>query len=335
MFNLFSWVINRPFTKGLSVILVALALVSCGDTDGAPEDVVGVAANGAATQGTVFLIDSEGTEITKPINIDGYFRFDARGMVAPFMLKTVDENGVDPDLFSFVEEPNILVNVTPLTNFTMSIANGGADLGLLYDNWVSSFGTIDALAVKDIQAAININLNTQYFALGLDPLTYDFFATLFSTNGTNIDGLLDAMTIDLLAGTINIAGIASTIIFDPNIDITGSDIGGEAVEEIGAYSLGMDILVDDVAYDSLLLAINLPVAYVPVPSGSTQIVEDMFVTFYNSVGTIVINSVVTTIEVDTSVPPIETTVAVLDATITTTDDVALHYVITYNYEENL
>jgi len=335
VFNLFSRVINRPLTKGLSVILVALALVSCSDTDGAPEDVVGMAANGAATAGTVYLMDSEGTEMTKPINVDGYFRFDARGMVAPFILKTVADNGVDPDLYSYVEEPNIVVNVTPLTNFTMYMANGGSDPGLLYDNWVSSFGTIDALAVKDIQAKINLNLSTQFFGLGLDPLTYDFFATLFSTNGTSIDGLLDAMTIDLPAGTINIAGIASTIIFDPNVDITGSDIGGDAVEEIGAYSVNMDILIDDVAYDSLLLAINMPAAYVPVPNGNTQIVEDMFITFYNSVGDIVINSVTTTIEVDTSVPPIETTVTELDATITTADAVDLQYVITYSYEENL
>ncbi|MDH3342167.1 MAG: hypothetical protein OEM07_00430 [Gammaproteobacteria bacterium] len=319
----------------LSVTLFGLALASCTDTDGPPEDLVGVAAAGAATQGTVYVVDSMGAELSKTINLDGSFKFDVRGMTAPFMLKTVASNGIDPDLFSYALEENISVNVTPLTNLAMYIASSStsaADLGILYDSWASAFTTIDALVLKDAQATVNANLATQYTAFSLDPFTYDFFASRFLTNGTSVDALLEAMSIDPVAGTIDIvartvAGVATPITLDFNIPITDFDIGGTATTVSGAYTLSMALTINTASSGSQFLSINLPAASVPTSGGSTQMVEDMFTVFYGSVGAIVINSVIITGDA-------AETIAVVDADITKADSSVLNYTATYTYTLN-
>lgn len=316
-------------SKVLSAILLSFALVSCGDTDGNPEDLMGVAATGAATEGTVFVVDAEGTEISKTINADGFFRLDLRGMTAPFILKSVASNGIDPDLFSYAEEANVTANITPLTNLAMYMANGNADPGILYDSWASSFVNIAAADIKNAQAVVNANLSTQYTAFSLDPFTYDFFAARFLANGTSVDALLDAMTVDLSAGiSISIAGIVDALVFDPDIDVTGFDIGGDSVAVIDAYSLSVEFTVDTTTFSSLLLSVNLPESSVPTLAGNTQIVEDTFRTFYGSVGDIAINSVTVTIGEELE------TIAVLDATITT-EDGDVNYIAIYTYTQNI
>ncbi|MCK5262845.1 MAG: hypothetical protein KAJ92_04130 [Gammaproteobacteria bacterium] len=318
----------------LSVMLLGLALASCSDTDGPPEDIDGVAAAGAETQGTVFVVDSAGVEISQPINWGGSFKFDVRGMTAPFMLKTVASNGTDADLFSYAEEANVTVTITPLTNLAMFIANGNADLSVLYDSWASAFGNIDPLVLKDAQATVNANLSTQYTAFRLDPFTYDFVSTLFLTSGTGFDGLLDAITVDITAG-IDISvtgysalGLPDPLVFDTGIDITGYDIGGTSVAETGNYTLTMSVSVDSGTSSAIYLSINLPIADLPVDGGSTQLVEELFVSFYGTVGDIVINSVTVTGDV-------AETIAVVDATITSQEDGAVNYIVTYTYTQNI
>ena len=330
MLNLFSRVTKRPFLKGLGTILLSLVLLACSDTDGPPEDLYGTAAAGAVIQGTVSVVDSVGDELSRPINADGSFRFDVRGMTAPFMLKAVADNEVDPDLFSYSAEVNVAVNITPLTNLAMYIASAStssADLGILYDSWVSTFGNIVAADVVNAQATVNANLATQYTAFSLDPLTYDFFKIWFAANGTSIDALLDVMTVDLLASTIDIVGV-DTIAFDYDIPITGYDIGGDSVAVIDAYSLSVEFTVDTTTFSSLLLSINLPASSVPI-EGNTQIVQDTFSSFYGSVGDIVINSVTVTIGEELE------TIAEVDATITSLDDGAVSYVGIYTYTLNV
>lgn len=314
-------------SKVLSAILLGFALVSCGDTDGDPEDLMGVAATGAAIEGTVFVVDAEGTEISKAINADGFFRLDVRGMTAPFMLKAVADNEVDPDLFSYSAEVNVAVNITPLTNLAMVIAYGDVDLNSLYSGWSSSYGIIAAADIKNAQAVVNANLSTQYTAFSLDPLTYDFFAARFLANGTSFDALLDAMTVDLLASTIDIVGV-DTFAFDYDIPITGYDIGGDSVVASGAYSLSMNVSVNGLLSSDLLLSINLPASSVPI-EGNTQIVEDTFSSFYGSLGTIVFAPTAVTVDAETLV-----TTAVIDATITTQDNGDVVYIATYTYTPN-
>ena len=332
MVNLFSWVANRPFTKGLSGILLGLALVSCTDTDGPPEDLVGTAAMGAAISGTVYAMDATGVEISKTINADGYFRLDVRGMTAPFIMKSVAENGTDPDLFSYAVGTDVTANITPLSNLAMYIANGEADLGVLYDSWASSYVNIAVVDIKNAQAVINANLSTQYTAFSLDPFTYDFIGTRFLANSTSFDALLDAMTVDLTAG-ISIAVVGVTMpLFDPVISTIGFDIGADSVATTGAYTLTMNVSLDAgvTTSSNLLLSINLPASSVPTPAGNTQIVEDTFSTLYGSVGLIAFNALtVVTVDAVTLV-----TTAVIDASITKPDNTVVNYIATYTYTPN-
>lgn len=316
--------------KALSVIFLGMALVACTDTDGPAEDLVGTVASGEAIQGTIYVVDAEGVELNRPINVDGSFRFDVRKLTAPFMLKAVASNGTDPDLYSFAEVPNVAVNVTPLSNIAMFIANGNADPAILYDSWSSSFGNITSAIVKDAKAVVNANLRPQFMAFSLDPFTYDFIGTRFFTNGTSVDGMMEALIVDVSAGAINVsvAGIGA-LIFDTGIDIAGYDIGGTSVAETGNYTLTLSVSVDEGAASFIYLLINLPAADLP-SVGNTQLVEDMFKSFYGTEGLIVINS--TTVTTDEVVPT--TTYAKVDATITTQDAVVKNYIATYTYTLN-
>lgn len=327
MLNLLNQIKKMQFAKGLSAILLSLALASCSDTDGPPEDLVGTVAMGEATQGTVFVVDSNGVQTKDLIGVNGVFKVDVRKKSAPFMLKYVASNGLDPELFAYAAEENITVNITPSTNLAMFIANGEADPAILYNNWSSTFVNITPAIIDDAQAIVNANLSTQYTAFSLDPLTYDFFGTSFFASNLGIDALYDAMTVDLSGGVISVSIIGlGEIPFDTGIDITDFDIGGISVATSGAYTLITNVSVDGALSADLLLSINLPSSSVPT-TVDTQIVEDTFVSFYGSVGDIVINSVTVTGNV------IET-IAVVDTTITT-DSGDVSYIATYTYTQNL
>ncbi|MDH5612433.1 MAG: hypothetical protein OEY66_08265 [Gammaproteobacteria bacterium] len=334
VFSLYSWITGGRFTKTLAVMSLGLALISCADTDGPPKDIIGTAATGAATQGTVFVVDATGVAISKTINADGSFRLDVRHMTAPFMLKSVASNGVDPDLFSYVaaiEGASATVNITPLTNLAMFVANGNADPGVLYDSWASAFGNITATTIKQAQAVVNANLHTQCTAFSLDPFTYDFIGTRFYAggSGTGIDGMLDALTIDLVAGTVDVIGVG-TLLFNYAISTVGYDIGGDSAATSGAYLLKMRLSVDGGSSSSdLTLSINLPASLVATDVDS-QVLQDTFRSFYGSVGSVVINSV--TVNPDAVTP--STIIAVVDATITTPEAVDKNYVATYTYTLN-
>lgn len=329
MVNLFNWVANGRFSKGLSGILLSLVLVSCTDTDGSPEDLTGTAATGAAISGTVYAMDATGVEISKTINADGFFRFDVRGMTAPFIMKSVADNG--SELFSYAASTNTTANITPLSNLAMYIANGNADPAPLYNSWASTFGSITATAITDAQAMVNANLSTQFIAFSLDPFTYDFIGTRFLANSTSLDALLDKMTVDLSAGiSVLVEGVTMSP-YDPVISIIGYDIGGDSVATTGAYTLALTVSLDaGAASTPVTLTINLPIASVPTTVGNTQIVEDMFSTFYGSEGTIAFNgSPVVTVDAVTLV-----TTAVIDANITKPDLTVGNYIATYTYTPN-
>lgn len=312
--------------KALSVILLSFVFVACSDTDGPAQDLIGTAATGTATQGMVYVVDAEGTELSRPINTDGSFKFDVRKLAAPFMLKTVADNVTDPDLYSFAEESNVTVNVTPLTNVAMYIANGNADPVALYDGWSSSFGNITAAIMKDAKAVVNANLRTQFTAFGFDPLVFDFIGTRFAANGTGLDSLLGTLTVDIAAGVnVDVTGIGA-IAFDTGIDITGYDIGGTSVTVTGNYSLSLSVSVNGSVASAVQLSINLPAADLPTV-GNAQLVEDMFVSYYGTKGTIVFNTL-TDVTGDAA-----ETIAVVDATITTTDG-DVNYIATYTYKLN-
>lgn len=312
--------------KNLGMLLLGLVIASCSDTDGPPQDLFGVAASGAAIKGSIYVVDADGSELNRLINTDGTFRFDVRKLTAPFMLKVVAENGVDPDLYSFAAEPNVVVNVTPLSNLAMYVVNGNADPVTLYSSWVSASATTADVDVKNAQAIVNANLRMQLMAYSISPYNYDFITARFAANGTSFDGLLDAISVDITAGVnVDVTGIGA-LVFDTGIDTTGYDIGGEAVATTGNYTIKFKVAVDGgVNSAETWLMINLPAPDLPVVGG-TQLVEDLFVSLYGKTGSIVINSA------DVTGDAAET-VVVLNADITTQDGV-FNYVATYTFTQN-
>lgn len=329
MFRLFSRITAGSPGKVLGAALLSFFLISCSDTDGPPEDIFGVAASGAPIAGMVYVVDAAGVELSKVINVDGSYRLDVRKMTAPFMLKAVADNGTDPDLYSFSEQANVTANLTPLTNLALFIANGNADPSVLYDSWESSFGNITAAGFKEAQAIVNANLDIPLTAFALDPFTYDFVGTRFTANGTSIDGLLDAMTLDVSGGVIDlsIAGL-DPLVFDTAIVTTDYDIGADSVAVTGNYTLRQVVTVNGLTSRDVYLTINFPAAILPTDV-ENQIVSDLFNSFYGTTGTIVINS--TTVTADELTP---TTInAVVDARITTPDgddDYVATYIFTLN-----
>ncbi len=316
--------------KTLSVILLGLVIVACSDTDGPPEDIFGVAATGAPIAGKVYVVDAAGVEFSEVINVDGSYKLDVRKMTAPFILKAVADNGTDPDLYAFAEQANVTANLTPMTNLALFIANGNADPAVLYDSWASSFGTITAAGFKEAQAIINANLNIPLTAFALDPFTYDFVGTRFTANGTGIDGLLDAMTLDVSGGSIDltITGLGA-LVFDTAIAITDYDIGTDSVAVTGNYTLRLNVTVNGVASSDVYLTTNFPAASLPTDV-ENQIVRDLFISFYGTTGTIAINSTTVTADPVTST----TTNAVVDATITTPENAIDSYIATYTFTLN-
>ncbi|MDT8452331.1 MAG: hypothetical protein RQ936_06250 [Gammaproteobacteria bacterium] len=327
MFHLFSRITGGLPGKVVGAALLSFFLISCTDTDGPPEDIFGVAASGAPITGMVYVVDSAGIELSKTINFDGSYKLDVRKMTAPFMLKVVADDGTVPDLYSFAEQANVTANLTPMTNLALFIANGNADPAVLYDSWPSSFVNITAAGFKEAQAIVNANLNTPLTAFALDPFTYDFVGTRFTANGTGIDGLLDAITLDISGGVIDlsIAGL-DPLVFDTAIVTTDYDIGADSVAVTGNYVLRQIVTIDGLTSRNITLTINFPAALLPTVDNA-QIVEEMFVSFYGTKGTITFNALT-----DVTSEAAET-VAVVDATIKV-DGVDKSYSATYTFTLN-
>lgn len=312
--------------KGLSAILLAFSLVSCSDTDGPPEDLIGTAVSGEPALGTVYVVDANGIELSEEVGLSGIFKVDVRKKTAPFMLRFVTKDGLVAEQFAYSEESDALVNITPLTSLAIFIANGNADPADLYNNWSSTFVNITAEIVTNAQAIVNANLLTQFTAFSSDPFTYDFVGTAFAANGTSIDGLLDATTVDISAGFVDISVLeVGAIAFNTGINVSAYDIGGAVTTTTGAYTVTINISVADVTSTVTTLSVNLPASYLPT-AGNTLMVEDMFKSFYGILGAITINSATVT-------GGTAETIVELDATITTTDDV-LNYIATYTYTLN-
>lgn len=324
MFRLFSRIIVGSPGKVVGAALLSFFLISCSDTDGPPEDIFGMAASGAPIAGMVYVVDAAGVEIGKVINIDGSYKMDVRKMTAPFILKAVPDNGTGSELYSFAEQANVTANLTPMTNLALLIANGNADPAVLYNSWASTFGTITAAGLKAAQATVNANLSTPLTAFALDPFSYDFVGTRFTANGTGIDGLLDAMTVDTSAEIdVSITGL-DPLVFDTSIATTGYDIGADSVAVTGNYTLRLAVTVNGATSRDVYLTINFPAASLPTV-GNAQIVRDLFNSFYGTTGTIVINDTNVTTDVDT--------LTTIDARITTPDGVD-DYIATYTFTLN-
>ena len=279
----------NQITKGLGAIVLGLTLVACGSDGGSINTLKGTAATGAAIVGTVEVVGAGGNVATATIEADGSFKVKVNGMDAPFMLRTIASNGSASE-YSYAEQANVTVNITPLTSMAMLVAAGNVDPSIMYNNWASSFGNVTADSLENAQATVNANLQMQYAANGLDPLVYDFFGTEFSANGIGFDALLDSITVSLGNGVITINGGA----FNAVIDISGFNIGGVSntdntggttTEPFGTYTVTYKFVIDGMLVGGVIpAATNYPAEAVPTvvtdistfKSSQEVLLSDMF-----------------------------------------------------------
>lgn len=211
------------------LFFITLGVLSgCGGSSGsATTSLTGTAATGAAIEGTVTLKDALGAIKTITTTSDGSFTFDSTGMTAPFLLKIVpDGNG--ETLFSHAAAAQQTVNITPLTNLALFLANQSAAVSALYDNWSAT--SLSANQILEHQSVINANLRSQLITAGLNETSYNFFTEIFKTDGTGIDSILDLLTINVIASQNSLYSILvsnnANYLFDPNIDISAINLGG-------------------------------------------------------------------------------------------------------------
>ena len=196
----------------------------------APVTISGTAATGIAIDGVVNVYGSNGGSILGvPVSATGIYSVDVTGLTAPYLISAVPTNSSLPSHYSYAANPGT-ANITPMTTLALFYANGSQDPAALINTWPASKSSVVS-SLPGAQATVNANfvgvfddINTD---LNIDFSTYDFFTTEFDI-GDIFDQILDLLNIDLSGGTPVITIDGSVLPFDPNIDISGINIGGSA-----------------------------------------------------------------------------------------------------------
>lgn len=176
----------------------------------------GIVATGAALQGTVEAVNIAGDSSgAVTINPDGSYTLTIPEG-APYMLQATSSD-MATVLYSYAEAAGI-ANVTSLTSLAMFDAYENGDLNALFENWAT---TTERPTDETIEAARDVVVAN--FATLFESYTSgneDFFTTEFQADGTGIDAVMDALSInlDLSTGEITINGDNGTISYDSDID---------------------------------------------------------------------------------------------------------------------
>ena len=231
-----------------SIVLIAsiLILSACsggGGGDGASTSIVsGTAATGIALNGVVNAYGSNGGIVTDiPIDASGNYTADVTGLTAPFFFSAIPTNNKLTAQYSWANGTGT-ANITPLTTLALFYANGDQDPATLVGAWPTQSAAV-TMNLPDALAAVNANFAGIFTAinpaLNIDFATYDFFSTEF-TIGDKYDQILDLLSVELSSGTPVITVDGATFTFDPNIDISGVDIGGSGDNTGGDSDGGSD-----------------------------------------------------------------------------------------------
>ncbi len=181
----------------------------------------GTAATGAAIVGHIVITDVNGyTNSNVIINPDGTFNADVTNMVPPFILSAIPDDSSQATQYSYAGKANKTVNLTPLTSLALFMAYNKEDIRAIANHWVAYSNKITETVLATAQTQINSNFDAQLQAHGLNPGSYDFFTTPFTTDNTGIDAVLDSLSIniDMEAGAFSVK--INNIPFDFN---TGAD----------------------------------------------------------------------------------------------------------------
>lgn len=187
----------------------------------------GVVATGAALQGTVEAVNASGVSSgAVTINADGSYTLTIPEG-APYMLQATSSDFATI-LYSYAEAAGI-ANVTSLTSLAMFEAHDKGDLEALFQSWAS---TAQRPTDEEIEAARDVVIaNFSTLFQSHTTLNEDFFTTEFEADGTGIDAVMDALSINinLETGVVTVTGENGDISFDSNIDtsIIGETFDGE------------------------------------------------------------------------------------------------------------
>ncbi len=224
----------------LVMLLQGCPLFDDETVSGSSSTLSGTAAVGRALRGRVAVMDSAGNQADAPIEEGtGNFVVNVSGLAGPFSIEVIDQDS-GKVFYSWAENANTNVNVTPLTTLAMLLAANQASLTTLHNDWANSNGQLTAGAIRDAQQRINANFAALFNAAGLTATSFDFFSEAFATNGQGFDAILDALDLDFdfsgavmgdrFTVTVNSNAFnfgTGAFKFNINIDTTGFDgIGG-------------------------------------------------------------------------------------------------------------
>ncbi len=224
----------RKFSVVLLIMLSIFALFGCGGGGGGGEGngsagtgtttptatagtVSGVASNGAAMAGTVYIKDAAGAERSVALGSGGSFAIAVDGMTAPFLLKAVSsDNSLTRYSFASVSGTT---NINPLTHLAVAGAAGTADLETYYK---STYVTQQAAMTSAFRTYV-ASLKTQLTALfaNFNVTDTDFVSGRIEI-GQGMDAIFDKVKLSAIASANMIAMYSTADLNQPFLTMNRS-----------------------------------------------------------------------------------------------------------------
>ena len=201
----------RTVSNGWIAVCIVSLLICCGGGGGgansstaaaaAARTVSGVAANGAAMTGTVYLKDAKGFEKQTVIGSGGSFLMVVDDLTAPFLLKAVaPDNATTRYSFAAAEGT---VNINPFTHVAVTGAAGTADLDTFYRSAYVNQHAALLSAFNDYVAALKNQLGPLFTAFSV---TDKDFVSGNIQIGKGVDAIFDniKMTVNVVGNTVTL-----------------------------------------------------------------------------------------------------------------------------------
>ena len=179
--------------------------------------VSGVASNGAAMTGTVYLKDAGGVEKSTTIASGGSFSIAVDGLTAPFLLKAVSADGA-VTRYSFTSTSGT-TNINPLTHLAVAGTAGTSDLDTYYKTTYVSKQATMASGFKTYVASLKTQL-AQLFT-NFNVTDTDFVSGKIEI-GKGVDAVFDKVKFSSIGGANMIAMYNITDTSQPFLTLNGS-----------------------------------------------------------------------------------------------------------------
>ncbi|VFQ47218.1 hypothetical protein [Desulfoluna butyratoxydans] len=217
---------KKNWIKRLLVVLVALTLVACGDSDNdnpvstpaTSSTITGVAAKGAAmANANVILVDSTGKRLAAKTDGNGKYIITGNDLTPPFAVEVTDGNG---DTFYSVSMDFGCINITPLTGAITSALLDGADPATI----MNQLSTVTAAKITKAQNELKAVMAPLLEAYGAKDM--DLICGEFQANSRGIDALLDAVRVEIdgASGTLTLKSTSDQVIVEATLDTNGATL---------------------------------------------------------------------------------------------------------------